>query len=88
MTRATRRQMLRTASATALLAAARAALPSGAFAQASGPETTRAVLGYIALTDSAPLIVAKEKGLFAKYGMPDVEVAKQASWGGTRSPVM
>ena len=84
MTRATRRQMLRTASATALLAAARAALPAGAFAQASGPETTRAVLGYIALTDAAPLIVAKEQGLFAKYGMPDVEVAKQASWGGTR----
>lgn len=84
MTRATRRQMLRTASATALLGAARAALPAGAFAQQSGPETTKAVLGYIALTDSAPLIVAKEKGLFAKYGMPDVEVAKQASWGGTR----
>ena len=84
MTRATRRQMLRTASATALLGAARAALPAGAFAQTSGPETTKAVLGYIALTDSAPLIVAKEKGLFAKYGMPDVEVAKQASWGGTR----
>ena len=84
MTRATRRQMLRTASATAVLGAARAALPAGAFAQTSGPETPKAVLGYIALTDSAPLIIAKEKGLFAKYGMPDVEVAKQASWGGTR----
>ena len=45
---------------------------------------TKAVLGYIALTDSAPLIIAKEKGLFAKYGMPDVEVNKQASWGATR----
>ena len=44
----------------------------------------KATLGYIALTDSAALIVAKEKGLFAKYGMPDVEVAKQASWGATR----
>ena len=42
------------------------------------------MLGFIALTDSAPLIVAKEKGFFAKYGMPDVEVVKQASWGTTR----
>ena len=31
-----------------------------------------------------PLVIAKEKGLFAKHGMPDVEVAKQASWGATR----
>ena len=31
-----------------------------------------------------PLVIAKEKGFFAKHGMPDVEVAKQASWGATR----
>ena len=43
-----------------------------------------AKLGFIALTDAAPLFVAKEKGFFAKYGMPDVEVLKQASWGATR----
>ncbi|HEY9646543.1 MAG TPA: CmpA/NrtA family ABC transporter substrate-binding protein [Chroococcidiopsis sp.] len=48
------------------------------------PEVTGAKLGFIALTDSAPLIIAKDKGIFAKYGMPDVEVAKQASWGATR----
>ncbi len=48
------------------------------------PEVTTAKLGFIALTDSAPLIIAKEKGIFAKYGMPDVEVTKQASWGATR----
>ncbi|HIK38155.1 MAG: CmpA/NrtA family ABC transporter substrate-binding protein [Geminocystis sp.] len=51
---------------------------------AETPETTTAKLGFIALTDAAPLIIAKEKGLFAKYGMPDVEVVKQASWGVTR----
>lgn len=51
---------------------------------ADTPEVTTAKLGFIALTDSAPLIIAKEKGLFAKYGMPDVEVAKQASWAVTR----
>ena len=77
----TRRNILKT---TALLAAARAALPNGAFAAAAGPETTKATLGYIALTDSAPLIIARERGLFAKYGVADVEVLKQASWGGTR----
>jgi nitrate/nitrite transport system substrate-binding protein len=43
-----------------------------------------ATLGFIALTDSAPLIIAKEKGLFAKHGMPDVKVTKQTSWAVTR----
>ena len=79
-----RRTLLKSTAAAALAGAVKSAFPSGAFAQGAGPETTRAVLGFIALTDSAPLIVAKEKGLFAKYGMPDVEVVKQASWGTTR----
>jgi len=80
-----RRGFLASAATAALLGAAKAALPFGApAAGAAGPETTRAVLGYIALTDAAPLIIAKEKGLYAKYGMPDVQVAKQASWGTTR----
>lgn len=68
----------------ALLSAVRSAFPGGAFAATAAPETTRVVLGYIALTDAAPLIVAKEKGIFAKYGLPDAEVVKQASWGTTR----
>ncbi len=61
-----------------------ALLPKPIFAATSTPETTKAILGFIALTDSAPLIIAKEKGLFARYGMPDVEVVKQASRGTTR----
>ncbi len=77
-----RRELLQGAAAT--LAAARVGFPGGAFAQSSGPEVTKAILGYIALTDSAPLIIAKEKGLFAKHGLPDVEVIKQASWGAMR----
>ena len=80
-----RRRFLATSTAAAAtLVAAKALFPSGAFAQAAGPEVTGAKLGFIALTDSAPLIIAKEKGLFAKYGVPDVEVMKQASWGATR----
>jgi len=55
---------------------------------ADAPETTKAKLGFIALTDSAPLIIAKEKGLFEKYGMKDVEVLKQASWGTTRDNIV
>ncbi|EPG72451.1 nitrate transport protein NrtA [Leptospira fainei serovar Hurstbridge str. BUT 6] len=47
-------------------------------------ETTKAKIGYIALMDSAPLVIAAEKGLFKKYGMNEVEVVKQASWGTTR----
>lgn len=73
----------------ALLAAARAATPRGAFAQSpTTPEVRKAVLGYIALTDAAPLIIAKEKGFFAKHGMPEVEVLKQASWGATRDNIV
>ncbi len=79
----TRRQAI--AATAALLAAARAATPRGAFAQSpTTPEVKKATFGYIALTDAAPLIIAKEKGFFAKHGMPEVEVLKQASWGATR----
>ncbi|WOH64602.1 CmpA/NrtA family ABC transporter substrate-binding protein [Bradyrhizobium sp. BWA-3-5] len=80
-----RRQLLKASGGTAaLLAAAKLNFPAGAFAQGAGPEVTKATLGFIALSDAGPLFVAKDKGLFAKYGMPDVEVAKQASWGTTR----
>ena len=80
-----RRQLLKAGAGTAaLLAAAKLNLPGGAFAQGAGPEVTSAKLGFIALSDAGPLFVAKDKGMFAKYGMPDVEVQKQASWGTTR----
>src|SRR3954464_10123900 len=80
-----RRQLLKaTGSTAALLAAARLNFPAGAFAQDAGPEVNSAKLGFIALSDAGPLFVAKDKGFFAKYGMPDVDVQKQASWGTTR----
>ncbi|KQU02225.1 bicarbonate-binding protein [Methylobacterium sp. Leaf469] len=83
--RNSRRNVLKGAAATLSLAAlARTAFPGGAFAQGAGPEVKGAKLGFIALTDAGPLFVAKEKGYFAKHGMPDVEVLKQASWGTTR----
>lgn len=60
------------------------AKPAANIDAADAPEVTTAKLGFIALTDAAPLIIAKEKGLFDKYGMTGVEVAKQASWPVTR----
>ncbi|HIK46173.1 MAG TPA: ABC transporter substrate-binding protein, partial [Leptolyngbyaceae cyanobacterium M65_K2018_010] len=51
------------------------------------PETTAIKLGYIPIVESAPLIIAQEKGFFAKYGMTDVEVSKQASWASARDNV-
>lgn len=61
-----------------------AAAPAADIKPEDAPEVTAAKLGFIALTDSAPLIIAKEKGLFDKYGMTEVEVLKQASWPVTR----
>ena len=80
-----RRTLLKAGAGTAaLLAAAKLNFPAGAFAQTAGPEVTKAIFGYIALMDASALVIAKEKGLFAKHGVPDVEVNKQASWGATR----
>src|SRR6266700_5602783 len=80
-----RRDILKGATATAaLMGAVRASLPAGAFAQGAGPETNKVTLGFIALTDASPLIIAKEKKIFDKYGITDADVAKQASWGTTR----
>jgi nitrate/nitrite transport system substrate-binding protein len=84
-----RRGFLKTsAGAAALLGAIHTSFPGGAFAQGAGPEVSKAVLGYIALMDASALVIAKEKGLFAKHGMPDVDVQKQASWGATRDNVV
>lgn len=63
-------------------------VPAANVSATDAPEVTTAKLGFIALTDASPLIIAKEKGLFAKYGMKDVEVIKQASWGATRDNVV
>ncbi|HEY9645589.1 MAG TPA: CmpA/NrtA family ABC transporter substrate-binding protein [Chroococcidiopsis sp.] len=59
----------------------------GPVASGDTPEVTKVVLGYIPIVESAPLIIAKEKGFFAKYGMTEAEVAKQANWAGARDNV-
>jgi len=80
----TRRQVIKSAAAGAVAGSIASIIPKPLYAAAATPEVTKAVLGFIALTDAAPLIIAKEKGFYAKHGMPDVEVLKQASWGTTR----
>jgi nitrate/nitrite transport system substrate-binding protein len=79
-----RRDFLKLSAGAATLMAAKTLFPSGAHAQGSGPEVKGTKLGYIALTDASPLIIAKEKGFFTKYGLPDMDISKQASWGATR----
>jgi bicarbonate transport system substrate-binding protein len=51
------------------------------------PETPKAKLGFIPIFEAAPLIIAQEKGFFAKYGMTEVDVSKQANWGSARDNV-
>lgn len=46
-------------------------------------EQTKLTLGFIPLTDSAPLIVAKELGFFRQWGL-EVELQKQNSWATLR----
>ncbi len=43
-------------------------------------------LGFIPLTDCAPLVMAREKGLFEKYQL-DVELVKEVSWANIRDKV-
>ncbi|HIK13054.1 MAG TPA: ABC transporter substrate-binding protein [Oscillatoriaceae cyanobacterium M33_DOE_052] len=62
-------------------------VPAVNVSAADAPETTQAKLGYIPIVEAAPLVVAKEKGFFAKYGMTEVEVSKQANWGSARDNV-
>ena len=52
------------------------------------PEKTKLNIGFIALTDCAPIVVAKEKGFFKKYGL-DVHVVKEGGgWPGIQQKVI
>lgn len=44
-------------------------------------------IGFIPLTDCASVVMAKELGLFEKYGV-DVEVTKEASWAAVRDKLL
>jgi len=44
-------------------------------------------IGYIPLTDCASVVMAKELGLYKKYGV-DVEISKEASWPNVRDKLL
>lgn len=45
-----------------------------------GLEKVNLDIGFIPLTDCAPLVVAKEKGFFAKHGLEEVNLCREPSW--------
>jgi len=49
-------------------------------------EKSRLELGFVPLTDCAPLVVAKEKGFFARQGL-DVSLSRESSWSNVRDKV-
>jgi len=52
------------------------------------PEKTKLKIGFIALTDCAPLVIAKEKGFFKEEGL-DVHVSKEGGgWPGIQQKVI
>jgi bicarbonate transport system substrate-binding protein len=51
------------------------------------PEVKTVRLGYIPIVEAAPIIIAFAKGFFAKHGLTDVKVDKQANWGAARDNV-
>jgi bicarbonate transport system substrate-binding protein len=62
--------------------------PAANIDPSQAPETTRITLGYLPIAESAPLIIAQTKGFFAKYGMTEVNVSKQANWASARDNVV
>lgn len=88
-----RRDFFRTSAAGAFGAAALMGLvpvPIQTNAWAAGsdaPEITEVKIGFIPLTDCAPIVVAAEMGFDKKYGIKIVP-AKQASWAAVRDKVM
>lgn len=89
----TRRQFFRQAIAGAVGAAAMMnmvppAIRSQAWAAGSdAPEITEVKVGFIPLTDCAPIIVAAQMGFDKKYGIKIVP-SKEASWAGVRDKLV
>jgi nitrate/nitrite transport system substrate-binding protein len=77
-----------TATAGSVLAGCAVDDKPAAKAAAAGNKPVRKVkLGFIALTDCAPLVAAKELGYFTERSL-DVELVKQASWPATRDNLL
>jgi len=94
MSQLSRRRFLMTATATAVGAIAlKGCAPAESPSQQAGGstadiETDTIKLGFIPMVESAPLIIAKEKGFFAKHGLVNAELSKQANWASARDNVV
>lgn len=53
----------------------------------AGGKAAKVTLGFIPLTDCAPLVIAKEKGFFADHGV-DVTLENGKSWPGVRDKLL
>jgi ABC-type nitrate/sulfonate/bicarbonate transport system substrate-binding protein len=51
------------------------------------PKTKSLRLGFVPLSDSAPLVMAQELGLFAKYGL-HVELRREVGWASIRDKII
>ncbi len=49
-------------------------------------EKPQLTLGFVPLTDCAPLVIAQEKGIFRRYGL-EVTLSKETSWANIRDKV-
>ncbi len=46
----------------------------------NGLEKVNLEIGFVPLTDCAPLVVAKEKGFFEEHGLEEVTLSREPSW--------
>lgn len=58
----------------------RKAITSVLHRSANGPEKPHLTIGFVAVTDCAPLVVAQEKNFFADYGLTKVTLHREDSW--------
>lgn len=61
--------------------------PSGSGSGQSSSSGDKITIGFIPLTDCASVVMAKELGLYEKYGV-NVEVTKEASWASVRDKLI
>jgi nitrate/nitrite transport system substrate-binding protein len=86
----TRRDFIKKSS---IAGAAALMMPSAFLAACGSGETggqssgNKINIGFIPLTDCASVVMAKELGLYEKYGV-DVEVTKEASWASVRDKLL
>ncbi|MGJ5674323.1 MAG: nitrate ABC transporter ATP-binding protein [Nostochopsis sp.] len=58
----------------------KAKVESAVIISRNGLEKVNLDIGFLPLTDAAPLIVAKEKGFFANYGLEEITLNRESDW--------